>query len=284
MFRSPEERRERAVRAAVAAAREHGLDPTSPAVLQDWNNTTVHLAPLPLVAKVSTSPLADGSRSLAREVDVASHLADRGAPVIPPASVLPPGPHHVDGLVLTMWEYCAGEPVDEGDAESAGRALAAVHDAFLDYPGELPRFEEQIQEVGRLLDREGTLPALTRTDREFLREQHAAIAEALTLRQFEERPLHGEAHLGNVLRAVDGLRWFDFESACRGPVEWDVTTRTRCVLPREADTVDAELLGLLGRARSLCVAVWCWVEPDRAPEVAETARFHLRLLRDAAAS
>ncbi|MBA3717909.1 MAG: aminoglycoside phosphotransferase family protein [Actinobacteria bacterium] len=282
MFRSPEERRERAVRAAVAAAREHGLDPTSPAVLQDWNNTIVRLAPLPLVAKVSTSPLADGSRSLAREVDVAAHLAARGAPVIPPATLLPPGPHLVEGLVLTMWEYCAGHPVGETDGESAGRALAAVHAAFLDYPKELPSFDVQTDEVGRLLKGRGTLPALTRTDREFLREQHAVIADALALQRFEERPLHGEAHLGNVLRAADGLRWFDFESACRGPVEWDVTT-----LPehgRGAYEVDGELLRLLGRARSLCVAAWCWVQPDRAPEVAQAARVHLRLLRDAAAS
>jgi hypothetical protein len=282
MFRSPEERRERAVRAAVAAARELGLDPTSPSVLQDWNNTIVRLAPLPLVAKVSTSPLADGSRSLAREVSVAAHLAARGAPVIPPATLLPPGPHHVEGLVLTMWEYCAGEPVDESDAESAGTALAAVHEAFRDYPGDLPRFDEQIDEVGRLLGREDALPALSRTDRAFLQGQHGLIAEALSLRRFEERPLHGEAHLGNALRATDGLRWFDFESACRGPVEWDVTT-----LPergRGAYEVDAGLLQLLGRARSLCVAVWCWVQPDRAPEVTEAAHVHLRLLRDPASS
>jgi hypothetical protein len=31
--------------------------------------------------------------------------------------------------------------------------------------------------------------------------------------------------------------------------------------------------------RSLCVAVWCWAQPERAPEVDEAADVHLRLLR-----
>ena len=37
----------------------------------------------------------------------------------------------------------------------------------------------------------------------------------------QDRPIHGDAHLGNVL----GPRlWGDWEDVCRGPVEWDVAT------------------------------------------------------------
>ena len=95
----------------------------------------------------------------------------------------------------------------------------------------------------------------------------------------DERPLHGEAHLANAMVTHDGIRWFDFESVCRGPLEWDLSA-----LPDEAhgafEDVDSQLLALLRRLRSLCVAVWCSVQPDRAPEVAEAADFHLRLQRE----
>jgi hypothetical protein len=53
-----QERRRRAIAAASGVARGYGLEPTNPVVLQDWNNTIIHLRPFPVVAKVSTSPLA----------------------------------------------------------------------------------------------------------------------------------------------------------------------------------------------------------------------------------
>lgn len=43
--------------------------------------------------------------------------------------------------------------------------------------------------------------------------------------------------------------------------------------------IDRDLLVLLRRMRSLCVAVKCWIDPGRAPEVGEAATVHLRLLR-----
>lgn len=41
-----------------------------------------------------------------------------------------------------------------------------------------------------------------------------------------------------------------------------------------------ELLTLLRAAGSLCVAVKCWMQPGRAPEVAEAAQLHLAWLRE----
>lgn len=43
--------------------------------------------------------------------------------------------------------------------------------------------------------------------------------------------------------------------------------------------VDHELIALLRRMRSICVAAKCWVEPNRAPEVFEAAHIHLKLPR-----
>jgi Ser/Thr protein kinase RdoA (MazF antagonist) len=275
-----EERRRRAIAAASAVARKHGLEPRDPVVLQDWNNTVVHLRPLPLVAKVSTSPLGHLSRSFQREVDATTYLADRKGPVIPPSSLLPPSPHHYAGMLVTFWEYCAGARVDESDAVEVGSSLAVLHSEFSGYVGELPSFREQVEDVSDLLARHGALPALGSADHSFLRDRADRLVERLNGFDLEEQPLHSEAHLGNVMRTEEGLRWFDFESVCRGPREWDLST-----LPGDAlhafEDYDAGLLDLLRQLRSLCVAAWCWVQPERAPEVAEAARFHLRLLKDA---
>ncbi len=274
-MRAAAERRARAVAAASAVARAHGLDPAEPVVLQDWNNTVVHLRPLPLVARVSTSPLAPLARSLERELAVASHLAARAAPVIPPSHLLPSGPHEHAGLLLTFWEYVEGRLAAHEDAAAAGVALAEVHRAFAGFDGDLPSFREQLGAVERLL--EDAPLSLAEGDRAFLRELYARLARELP--ECDERPLHGEAHLANAMVTHDGIRWFDFESVCRGPLEWDLSA-----LPDEAHgafgDADAHLLALLRRLRSLCVAVWCSVQPDRAPEVAEAADFHLRLQRE----
>ena len=92
------------------------------------------------------------------------------------------------------------------------------------------------------------------------------------------RPIHGSPHAGNWLQTTEGLLLLDFETACRGPLEWDLAALDDAAVRLFAD-VDLELVALLRRMRSACVAAKCWVEPDRAPEVREAARIHLKLLR-----
>jgi hypothetical protein len=69
----------------------------------------------------------------------------------------------------------------------------------------------------------------------------------------------------------------DFESVCSGPVEWDLSA-----LPGVGAgvfSVDADLLALLRRLRSLCVAVWCWSRSRRSTALDRAARTHSGLLR-----
>ena len=46
-----------------------------------------------------------------------------------------------------------------------------------------------------------------------------AAAEGFELPDLPAQPIHGDAHLGNVLA---GGRWLDFDEACLGPPEWDL--------------------------------------------------------------
>jgi hypothetical protein len=55
----------------------------------------------------------------------------------------------------------------------------------------------------------------------------------------------------------------DFESVCSGPLEWDLSALP-CV-DAGIFSVDADLLALLRRLRSLCVTVWWWTRPRNLP-------------------
>jgi hypothetical protein len=87
-------------------------------VLKDSNNTIVRLVPSSIVAKVGTSLHGSSSEALAREVDVARHLAAAGGPVVPPADELPPGPHRHAGLAVTFSRILEHRPVVLGAART----------------------------------------------------------------------------------------------------------------------------------------------------------------------
>ena len=84
-------RRARALKAATAIAAAYDIKAHAPVLLKDSNNTIIHLAPAPVVAKVATSPLRKQTVSnLAHELNVALHLVKLAAPIVPPSTALPP--------------------------------------------------------------------------------------------------------------------------------------------------------------------------------------------------
>ncbi len=242
MLISSEERRRHVMEAVLELASRLDLE-VSPRILKDSNNTIVHLSPLPLVAKLGTSHFRDASiEALDRELDVARHLASKDAPIVCPSAETTAGPHRIADLIVTLWQFHEdrGAPEDEG---ALGPLLARVHKALLDYPGPLPPFTAELEDVGRILQDRTRLGRLPEEDLRFLRRTHQELELILSALRPETRPLHGSPHSGNFPR------------------------------------VNREVLGLLRRMRSLCVAVKCWIDPDRAPEVGEAAVVHLRLLR-----
>src|SRR6185369_10736299 len=99
------------INAAHVVAEQHGVKRGAPVILKDTNHTIVHLAPEPIVAKVSVEKrFRQRSSSLEREVLVAQLLGEAGAPVVRPTNILPAGPHYVDGVELTFWDFCPHDP------------------------------------------------------------------------------------------------------------------------------------------------------------------------------
>jgi hypothetical protein len=59
----------------------------------------------------------------------------------------------------------------------------------------------------------------------------------------------------------------DFESVCSGPLEWDLSALP-CV-DTGIFSVDADLLALLRRLRSLCFTVWWWTRSGISPALCQ---------------
>lgn len=210
---------ETAVRAAVAVAREQGLRVRDPVVLRDSYNVRVHLRPAPVVARVPTVTRLGRVRpeeALRRELDVTGFLDELGFPVVPPASELAPGPHVRGGVAVSFLTYVPHDPEYEVTAEEAGRALAGLHEALRAYPGELPAYGPVLDETARLLDVLDLEPAALAR----LREAHTRLAGELP--RSGMRPVHGDAHPGNLLATADGLLWNDFEECMLAPAGWDL--------------------------------------------------------------
>ena len=280
---SADARRARAINAAQVVAQRHGAPPGQPVILKDTNHTIVHLAPEPIVAKVSVEKrFRHESSSLEREVVVARLLAEAGAPVIQPVQTLPAGPHCMDGVELTFWEFCSHDINAEISASEAGRALRVVHDSLNAIRTKLPAlpvFTLQIEEAAGLLRNSENVPLLPEEDRLFLCRLYERVRDDIESASFKYQPLHGECHIGQAISTPSGVRWLDFEAACMGPREWDLAA-----LDEEGvsayGVADPSLLAVSKTARLFCIVTWCWTQPDRAPEVREAAEYHLAYLKD----
>jgi hypothetical protein len=276
--------RERATRAAVAIAAEHGLAVRDPVVLRDRSNLLLHLRPAPVVARVGTvtGTGRPGTAWLAREVAVAGYLARTGAPVVAPATELPPGPHERDGLAISFWRLVAerDEPVDPA---AAGAALRACHELLTGYDGELPPLAGPV-EGARVLRAQIAEGVVDGEEAAMLERAAARVQRRMAALAAPLRPIHGDAHLANVLATADGVLWGDWEDTFAGPVEWDLAclhqqavlfgadpARPAAALAAYGTDADPEAFDACLEARVLQLAAWVLIivrsHPDRRDRV-----------------
>jgi hypothetical protein len=256
---------ESAVAAAIAVASSYGLCSDDPVVLRDAWHVLVHLRPLPVVARVSSGRPLQPAERVARELDVGSHAARAGARVVPPSDLLPPGPHRHGGHLVAFWKYV--EPVGELDPDQAGRALREIHDALADYSDELP--DLHTRDLNDMLD--NLDPS---DDVDLLRELGTRVPAGVW------QAAHGDAHLANCM---PGPLWHDFETACRGPREFDLAP----LVLWENEAARRALAGYGDHDKDVleqCVPVYAaWIcasmmvalpeRPEEAPELAERLRW-----------
>lgn len=263
---------ERAVKAGSSAASALGLHVEGAVVLHNSNRIAVRLLPCNVLARVARlSPQAADDL----EVAVARRLAETGSPVAALEPRAEPRVYVRDGFTITLWTYY--EPVASSAIAPAeyAQALSRLHAGLRRIELSAPHFTHHVAEAQRLVaDREQT-PELLDADRELLGNTLRRLSTEIMGLGSGEQLLHGEPHLGNVLRTQQGLLFMDFETCCRGPVEFDIA---HGLLPSE----DGRMLaaedvcghypgadpGIIDRCRILIwamITTWRWQRGDQLP-------------------
>lgn len=259
-----------AVAASIACARSVGLPADRPEVVAEGYSVRVRLHPAPVITRVVTAGRElrpDPLPWMQREVDVARHLVGKGVRLAAPWD--DPGPHVVDGLEVSLWRW---EPHDDRRISAAdlGAMLGPLHDALATYAGGLPPL------VGPLTD---ITTALAMSPDPVL---HEAADELVPLAlSWPRRPLHGDAHTGNVMMTPSGPLWTDFEDVCAGPVEWDLASLTLGddAVTTYPGTVDRGRLAECRDLRRLQVLASLLVGGHDEPALRDSLVTHLRRRR-----
>lgn len=213
-----------ALSAAESLGRSLGLPVAEPRVLSDGFWLMVHLAPAPVVARVSTytARMRDPKVSLVREIAVGRHLDDSGIPVAAPTRHVDPGPHRHLGHHIGLWNYHERAGADPTMEDCLDR-VSQLHAALAEFPGELATFGPVHDDLGYCLgglDRAADLLSPDQLD--------SIRAAARRLEPFRTSPpgeltvVHGDLHPGNLLPTAEGPVWIDLEDVCRAPREWDL--------------------------------------------------------------
>ncbi len=242
----------------MSIASSLGLTAHDAVVLHNSNKLTLRLQPCDVLARVA--PVADQSARF--EVDVAQRLAAAGSPV---AALEAPEVFVRDGYVVTLWAYY--EPVTTQAIPPADYACALerLHAGLrkIDLPA--PHFTDRVSAAQLLAADRDRTPELADADRAFLAGTLERLRRAVSGSGRPEQLLHGEPHPGNLLSTQAGLLFVDFETCCRGPIEFD--------LAHAPDEVGDHYPGiahqLLQDCRTLVlsmVAMWRWDRYDQFPD------------------
>jgi aminoglycoside phosphotransferase (APT) family kinase protein len=251
----------RAVTAGVSTAAALGLTVNDAVILHDSNKLTLRLLPCDVVARVA--PAAHQVAQL--EVELAQRLAESECPVAALEPRAGPRVHERDGFVVTLWTYYVPAPLRKVSAAGYAEALERLHGGMrtLDVPA--PHFTDRVQEAQQLLASRDRTPALADEDRELLAVTIGSLRRVIAGHGAAEQLLHGEPHPGNLLTTKNGPLFIDFETCCRGPVEFDLAHAPEQVSQHYPGVSQV----LLRQCRILVLAMvttWRWDRDDQLPD------------------
>jgi hypothetical protein len=253
----------RAVAAAMSIASSLDLSVDDAIVLHNSNKLSLRLVPCDVVARVA--PVAPVALQDAQfEVELAQRLAESGSPVAALERRVDPRVYARDGFVVTLWTYY--EPATPREVEPAdyASALERLHAGMrtLDIP--TTHFMDRVEDAQHLVASRDQTPTLPDADRELLGDTLRRLRRVIGDYGAAEQILHGEPHPGNVLTTTHGPLFIDFETCCRGPVEFDLAHAPEAV----SEHYPGVNRDLLRECRILVLAMittWRWDRDDQLP-------------------
>ncbi|RZT28113.1 phosphotransferase family enzyme [Kribbella sp. VKM Ac-2569] len=263
----------RAIAAATSIAASLDLPANDAIVLHNSNKLALRLTPYDVFARVA--PV--GQEVAQFEVELAQRLAEVGSPVAALDPRVEPLVYTRDGFAVTLWTYY--EPVTPHVSPvDYAKALEQLHAGMRKVDVASPHFSDRIAEAEEIVANPSLSPELPDADRVFLGSRLRSLRQAIDDRGAEEQLLHGEPHPGNVLSTTYGPLFIDFETCCRGPVEFDLA-HVPVAVCEQYPGVDQ---GLLDECRQLVlamVAAWRWDAGDQFPNGRQWGEDFLRVLR-----
>jgi aminoglycoside phosphotransferase (APT) family kinase protein len=267
----------RAAAAARTTASTLDLRVDDAVVLHESNRLAVRLRPCDVLARITyVTHQADA----AFEVEVARRLAETDSPVAALEPRVEPRVYLRDGFVITLWTYYEpASPRNVAPAEYA-QALKRLHDSTREINLPTPHFTDRVAHAQRLLGNRTLTPELGDADRELLSATLRELRRAIAQRGAAEQLLHGEPHPGNILRTKNGLLFADWETCCRGPVEFDIVHAPEAV-SRHYPGADQDLLRMCRVLMLAMIATWRWDREDQLPNGRQLGAEWLSQLRAA---
>ena len=260
--------------AATALAAELHLRVDDAVVIHNSNKLALRLLPCGVLARVALA----GQEAAALEVELALRLAGTASPVAALEPRVEPRVYERDGFAVTVWTYYEAVAPDLGLPGAYADVLQRLHTGMRSVEIATPHFLDRAAEAERLVTDRDETPALAEADRHLLLSTLQGARERIRNRGAAEQLLHGEPHPGNLLSTCDGLLFIDFETCCRGPIEFDVAHVPEEVSARYPN-VDQVLLAECRRLVLAMVAAWRWDIRDGFPDGHQHGRDILSLLR-----
>jgi len=266
---------ERAMAAVKSAADTLDLPTHNVSIIHNSNKLALHLLPCDVFAQVAYI----GQEVAALEINIAQQLSDAEAPVAALEGRVEPQVYQCDGFAITWWTHYNATPPDQLSTEAYAHALHRLHVGMRSIDAATPHFLDRVEEAEDLVSNRDRTPTLDAAGRQLLLDIFSSARHKISRNGAAEQLLHGEPHPGNVLDTSVGPLFIDFETSCRGPIEFDVAHVPIDVAERYPD-LDQDLLDECRRLVLAMVAAWRWDAGDEFPGGLRHGRSILDLLLD----
>jgi thiamine kinase-like enzyme len=191
-------------------------------------------------------------------------------------------------LDVTFWQYHPQNSAEVIAARCVATSLRRLHVTLSRIsPGlraTLPSYLEELDDVRALLTDSASLRALSQADRHLLATTFDRLKAELGAVSPPEShvAIHGAPHLYNVLLADGEPRFIDFETACTGPLEWDLAHLDSEGEPFYGSPLKSRLLWVCRGMASVKAAVFCWADSHRG-DPRDHAEWHFNHVRTSVA-